>query len=219
MARTDLNQLSPAQRQDLVTQMLTFINDDVVDDHIHINHSGADLLEGHRAYIGRMETHLQQNGGGALVPLPKWNPANPIPAEFNVVKSADDGTVLPPLENLNPNMPLPSAFHSPALCSFQSAANIGNGLNGWHGSVHVTIGGTMRNSVIAPAAPIFWCWHAFLDDVYAAWQACPNHPAPMDAFMLDSDALSSQSMPSGKVTRRLYAEWADWSEKSLKLQK
>ncbi|MEO7659464.1 MAG: hypothetical protein ABIV48_07605, partial [Pyrinomonadaceae bacterium] len=86
MARTNLNQLPSAQRQDLVNRMLPFITDAVVTDHTHITHSGAQLFEGHRAYIGRMEAYLQQNGGGAFVPLPKWNPVNPIPAEFNLVK-------------------------------------------------------------------------------------------------------------------------------------
>lgn len=58
MARINLNGLSSAERQDLVNLMLSFITDAVVDDHIHIIHSGAHLLEGHRAYIVRLETYL-----------------------------------------------------------------------------------------------------------------------------------------------------------------
>lgn len=219
MASTDLNELSSAQRQDLVNRMMGFINDAVVDDHIHITHSGAQLFTGHRVYIRRMETYLQQNGGGAFVPLPRWDPANPIPAEFNVVKPADDGTPYPPLENLNPNMPLPSAFRSPTVCGIQSAANLGNAINGWHGSVHVEIGGTMGVATIASAAPIFWCWHAFLDDVYAEWLVCPSHPAPLDNLLFETAAISNKSMPSGNVTRRLFKEWADWSKNNLKLKK
>lgn len=30
----------------------------------------------------------------------------------------------------------------------------------------------MADIMISPAAPIFWCWHAFLDHVYYDWQFC-----------------------------------------------
>jgi hypothetical protein len=221
MARTNINDLTSVQRQDLVTRMLGFINDAVVNDHLHITHSGAQLLEGHRAYIAHMENHLQQNGGGTFAPLPSWDPATTIPAEFDVVKPADDGTQLPPLDNLNPNMPLPAAFQRAALCAFQTAGDLGNAINGWHGSVHLAIGGAMGDAVIAPAAPIFWCWHAYLDDVYAAWLACASHAAPHaappEALPLNIKALSG-AMPSHTVTSQLFKEWAEWSRTTLKLQ-
>lgn len=217
MARKNLNGLSSAERQDLVNRMLPFITDAVVTDHTHIIHSGSQLFEGHRAFIGRMETYLQQNGGGAFVPLPFWNPADPIPAEFNVVKPKDNGTPYAKLVNLNPNMPLPPAFTSLELCKFNNAADMGNAINGWHGDVHNKIGGAMGSPLISPAAPIFWCWHAFLDDVYANWLACLNHNAPLGEF-LNAAALSDKSMPSGKVTSKLFKEWSDWSKNNLKLK-
>lgn len=87
--------------------MLQYIDDAVVVDHMNIIHFGLQLFTGHRAYIAGMETFLLANGGSAFVPLPLWNPSSPIPSEFNVVKTQDDGTPRPPLVNLNPNMPLP----------------------------------------------------------------------------------------------------------------
>lgn len=170
--RPDLNALSAADRKSLVKLMLDYIDDSVVSDHMNIVHSGVQIFTGHRAYIAGMETYLAANGGSKFVPLPMWNPANPIPAEFNVVKPTDSNVARPPLQNLNPNKTLPAQFEFPAVCSFASADDLGNAINGWHGSVHIAIGGTMANATIASAAPIFWCWHAFLDHVYYSWQFC-----------------------------------------------
>lgn len=58
------------------------------------------------------------------------------------------------------------------MCEFESGADLGNAINGWHGSVHIAIGGTMSSIMIASAAPIFWCWHAFVDHIYWNWQMC-----------------------------------------------
>ena len=170
--RQDLNTLSAADRQALVDLMLTYLNDDVVDDHMAIVHSGVEIFTGHRAYIAAMEGWLQSHGGAAFVPLPYWNSANPIPPEFDVVKPADDGTPRPPLMNLNPNMPKPAQYEWPAVCTYEDPADLGDAINGWHGSVHCAIGGSMCMIAIASAAPIFWCWHAFVDHIYWDWQRC-----------------------------------------------
>src|SRR3990172_9217602 len=179
--RADLNtDFASGDRQALVSLMLQYIDDGVVAAHMNIIHGGVDLFTGHRAYIAGMEAYLANNGGGRFVPLPLWDPASPIPAEFNVVKADDSGNPRPALVNLAPNMPLPTMFRSPALCSFQSGGALGNAINGWHGSVHTTIDGTMGDIMISPSAPIFWCWHAFLDHVFWDWQNClaPAAPAP-----------------------------------------
>lgn len=170
--REDLNTLPASDRQALVDLMLTYLTDDIVDDHMAIVHSGVQIFTGHRAYIGAMETWLQANGGAAFLPLPYWNPANPIPAEFNVVKATDGGMARPPLVDLTPNMAKPAQFEWPAVCSYDDADDLGNAINGWHGGVHCTIGGTMCNIMQASAAPIFWCWHAFVDHIYWDWQRC-----------------------------------------------
>lgn len=219
MARPLLNSFSPAQRQDLATRILAYVTDAVVDAHMQIVHSGAPLLTGHRAYIAGLEQYLQQNGAGAFVPLPKWDPATPIPGEFNVVKAEDDGTPRPALVNLNPNKPLPAAFRSPALCNIPTADALGNGLNGYHGVVHTTIGGAMGDAMISPAAPIFWCWHGFIDDVYAGWLACPAHGQhPLAADLLDANALLNSPKPSGVVSKTLHQEWAEWGKNTLMLR-
>ena len=169
--KPDLNGLSPQERQTLVDLMLQYITDRIVDDHKFIVHGGANLFTGHRAYIAGLESSLSSKGAGQFVPLPKWVPANPIPAEFNVVKPQDDGTARPALVNLNPQRRLPSEYQCPELSQrFDTLENLGSSIIGWHDGVHNAVGGTMAILAIAPAAPIFWCYHGFLDDIYYDWE-------------------------------------------------
>ncbi|HEU5319328.1 MAG TPA: tyrosinase family protein [Methylomirabilota bacterium] len=168
--RSDLNTLTPPQRTQLVNLMLSYLTDAVVADHVSIVHSGLELFTGHRAYLLGMENFLLASGGAAFVPLPFWNSATPIPSEFNVVKNPGPGR--PPLQNLNPSIPKPPQFEHPAVCEYDDPAQLGNDINGWHGSVHCAIGGTMCMLPVASAAPIFWCWHAFVDHIYWDWQRC-----------------------------------------------
>ena len=168
--RQDLNALPAADRQALVNLILQYLTDPVVAAHTTINHAGEHIFTGHRQYIEQLEAFLVAQGGGRFVPLPAWSPAKPIPAEFNVVKPQDNGSARPPLINLSPNLPMPGAYAPPAVCNFASGTDLGNNVNGWHGAVHNTVGGTMSQLSIASAAPIFWCWHAFVDEIYWDFQ-------------------------------------------------
>lgn len=164
---TDLNNdLTPAQRQVLVNLMLNYVNDAVVAEHPLLDHFDRHLFTHHEQYIRAMEDWLKTNGGAEFVPLPKWNPANPIPAEFNVVKARDNGTPRTPLANLNPNLPRPGAFAPAAVCAFPNTDDLGNAIRIWHNSVHGAVGGTMANFDTASAAPIFWCWHKYVNETY-----------------------------------------------------
>jgi hypothetical protein len=171
--RQDLNAFSAADRQALANLIMQYLNDQVVADHLSIVHAGEQLFTGHRAYIAKLENFLTTQGAGRFVPLPAWDPATPIPAELNVVKATDAGVARPPLRNLTPNRPKPAEFAPPSVCNFASATVLGDAVNPWHGSVHTTIGGTMADITISPAAPIFWCWHAYVDEIYWDFQnAC-----------------------------------------------
>jgi len=159
--------------------MLSYINDAVVWAHSPqnpngiVHHMGEHAFITHRNFIGDMESWLLTHGGAAFVPLPSWNPAKPIPPEFNVVKAQDDSTPRPPLQNLNPNLPKPAGLAPPGLCNVANADTLwDNGTDPWHGTVHVTIGGTMGDITIAPAAPIFFCWHGYVDEIYEDWIRC-----------------------------------------------
>jgi hypothetical protein len=172
--RIDLNSIPAGDRQKLVDLMLQYLTDEVVDDHMSIVHSGVDFFAGHRVYLGAMEAWLAANGGPEFVPLPEWSPANEIPPEFDVVKPRDDGTARDALQDLTPNDPPSPSFAFPAVCSTGTVEELSNAVNPWHGGVHVTVGGAMGNLMNAPAAPIFWCWHAYLDDIYFDWESCAN---------------------------------------------
>jgi len=177
--RRNLNSLTGPERTTLVGLMLNYINDAVVWAHnpnnpaAIVHHMGEHAFITHRNFIGDMEAWLATHGGAQFVPLPSWNPANPIPAEFNVVKPQDGGAARPPLVNLNPNLPKPASLNPPALCSIANADALWDvNVDGWHGSVHITIGGTMGDITIAPAAPIFFCWHGFVDEIYDDYLRC-----------------------------------------------
>jgi Common central domain of tyrosinase len=199
--RADLNTLTPAQRTQLVNLMLGYLTDAVVSEHASIIHSGLELFTGHRAYLLDMENYLSANGGGAFDPLPFWNSANPIPAEFSVVKNP--GALRPPLGNLNPNIPKPPQFEYPAVCDYDDPAQLGNDINGWHGSVHCAIGGTMCMLPVASAAPIFWCWHGFVDHIYWDWQRCTVSCPDVTGCTLEiaKKKLKAAGLNSGSLTR------------------
>jgi hypothetical protein len=159
--------------------MLTYINDAIVWQHnpenpnAIVHHMGEHAFVTHRNFIGDLESWLQSHGGNQFVPLPMWNPANPIPPEFNVVKATDGGTPRPPLQNLNPHLPKPVGLNPPTLCNTANADSLWDiNVDNWHGQVHVTIGGSMGDIRIAPAAPIFFCWHSFVDEIYEDYLRC-----------------------------------------------
>jgi hypothetical protein len=178
MARArDLNSLSAAERTTLVGLMLEYINDARVDFHRHhVVHRDVTLFTHHTAMIRELEDFLVARGFSQFVPLPTWNPANPIPDEFFVVKPFDNGTfsrvvngqveTRPALQDRTPNLPKPVDFAHPQICSFTDGNVLGNEMNGWHGSVHCGIGGTMCDIRQSPAAPIFWNWHAYVSEMF-----------------------------------------------------
>lgn len=183
--RINLNALPGSERQALRDLILDFLNDAVVGDHPSIVHSGVNFFTGHRSYLARLESFLTLNGGARFVPLPEWDPRNEIPAEFNVVDALDDGTARVPLANLTPNDPMPPEFAPNTVCAFETAEDLAAAVIPWHNGVHVGVGGTMVDFMQAPAAPIFWCWHALLDDIYFDWQACvldPEVPEPEHGY-------------------------------------
>ena len=172
--RARLESFSSTERRQLINLMLQYLTDTVVAEHAGIVHSGTRFFTGHRDYIAGMENFLVLKNANSFVPLPKWDPGTPIPIEFNVVKPEDNGAPRPPLGNLNPNWPILPEFAFPAVCRYTTLEELARAVIPWHNMVHSLIGGTMASPIFAPAAPIFWCWHAFIDDIYHDWQQCKN---------------------------------------------
>jgi len=182
-----------ANLSDLVNLMLQYIDDSVVQDHkLNGQHTyDEEFFIWHKNYILGMEKFLSANGGDAFVPLPYWDPRIPIPDAFNVVKPYDDGTmgegdprdpdvpqpIRDPLEHLGP-FGWNSGYDYPTVCrEFSNADSLGQAVENEHNTIHGSIGGTMGAVPTASAAPIFWCWHAFLDKIYDDWLACSQQKA------------------------------------------
>ncbi|MDX1589976.1 MAG: tyrosinase family protein [Oleiphilaceae bacterium] len=175
----DINQhLTRAGRRALVRFMFRYLTDEVVAVHQNLRHFGAFLFTDHRDYLAGMERFFEDQGVPEFVPLPVWNPARPIPQELDRVRRTDSGAPRSPewanrLQNRRPDLPLPRAFTPSRICGFRDATTLGNALgNNWHNRVHNVVGGAMATMEHAPAAPVFWCFHAFIDGIYRDWLDC-----------------------------------------------
>lgn len=57
-------------------------------------------------------------------------------------------------------------------------AGLGIAKKGPHFLVHLAVGGKVADIPKAPEAPLFWPWHAFIDDIYQSWLDIGGDPAP-----------------------------------------
>ncbi len=114
------------------------------------------FLTWHQHFLAELETWLVNNGGAEFVPLPYWDPANPIPSQLN-------------RNNTNVNMPLPTNLQPAALKTISSFTALNNRMLPYHGTVHDNLGGAMPDPKKSPSDPIFWPFHAFLVGVYEQW--------------------------------------------------
>ncbi|WP_437502239.1 tyrosinase family protein [Sorangium sp. So ce1099] len=170
--------------------MLNYIDASVLAEHAnghdwHHPSNGELFFSRHRDYIAKLEAFLAASGQGAFVPLPKWDPHLSIPTEFLAVKPLP-GVPLTPL-NSAPNQPPPANVLSPA--AFGTVSAYARAVEPWHDIVHGAIGGAMSSVSAAPAALIFWCWHAYLDDLYWDWQRL----APYQEFRLQTGTALHQT--------------------------
>jgi hypothetical protein len=118
---------------------------------------GNGFLTWHQHFIAELETWLVNNGGASFVPLPFWNPANPIPTQLNK-------------GNTNVSMPLPAALKPAALKTITTYTALNSLTVPYHNAVHNALGGQMPNAQTSPSDPIFWPFHAFLVGVYERWR-------------------------------------------------
>jgi len=147
-----------------------YVTPEIVDLHWNAAQAGAHrdpvmFLTFHREFIGGLDAFLSEQGYPQFVPLRAWNPAEPIPMEFNIPNFGPRR-----LRNLNPNVSFSPDFDPENLSSFRTVAELGDALMSRHNLVHQRIGGIMNDMRMAPLAPIFWPFHGFIDDIYANWQ-------------------------------------------------
>jgi hypothetical protein len=193
-------------------------------------HDDFNFLPFHRVYIGGMEDYFILNGHPEFVPLPNWEPNTPTPIEFQVVDADCMSTVctnnvpsggpsvycLTPT-NWNPNEPLPGYLqipnpdpNEPELCDHPFSPTEPGGKdkfglsrqieNPYHNGVHMDMGGNMFGFA-SPASPIFWCFHAYLDDLWKEWECnCPlqSTTASVDLYMKDNNYIMQNIRDRGE---------------------
>lgn len=152
---------------------------------------GERFLIFHKQFIDKFDVFRHSKG---LFPVSAWDPATPIPAALSHdhILSAGRNTDYP--NSVDPHCKTPTwatatggtqpdPLHGyTKLSQFQSLDELGRSIdNGWHGTVHNTIGGDM-SQFHSPIDPIFWRWHRWIDNVRANWQALhsPTHVSRFD---------------------------------------
>ncbi len=116
------------------------------------------------------------------------------------------------------------ALNRPGLCdwnmepSFPDPSNMGNccpnGLSRkietpYHDNTHVWMGDPDNNQFTpngvmsyfrSPAAPIFWIWHAYVDDIWKEWEEyCPDVALPpVDLYMKDTPKVVESERDRGE---------------------
>ncbi len=193
MHRRDLSTLSSAERAELASLIRNYVTQSVIDDHKawHDMHnsggttgpgSGEQFLTFHRDFVGRLENSLSSNPTTRkYTPLPKWNPATPIPPEFSHPgRNTDDPRVpLPSWATIGGGITPDPVFGYTSLRQFQSFDELGRALGSrYHGSVHNAVGGVMT-TFRSPRDPIFFPWHAFLDDIWSQWEELRTSQPPV----------------------------------------
>jgi hypothetical protein len=99
--------------------------------------------------------------------LPSWRPWEPVPLEF-LVPPQERGFVHPPIPPVSEVEFAP--WSSENVARWRDLNAMGFALSwGPHFRVHFTCGGEMAIIPRAPVAPLFWPWHAFIDEIYEDW--------------------------------------------------
>jgi hypothetical protein len=193
-------------------------------------HDDVNFLPFHRAYIESMEDFLVRRGYSQFVPLPYWTPSTAVPMEFRVVDpdcssaicdhSVWGDTLKDCSRNINwaPGIQRPSYINLPVttgsnndLCDYPfitGATGLSRVLKGelpnsanstYHNSVHSNMNGTM-GVFTSPAAPVFWCFHALIDDMWKQYECmCPSKGGKaVDLYMKDTPKIVASERDIGK---------------------
>jgi hypothetical protein len=174
--------LTSSQRSALATRIQQCVTPQILETHRQIDSNfgheqGLALLEMHRNLIYDLEKCLVISGAGQFVPIPYWNPGDPIPVEARAVKQTG-GPTNPPLERSEvwkSDVDAAKAgrftpwelFWHPTVEDFADWEFVL-----YHNAVHGAVGGTMdgNHMHVSPAAVVFWLFHAYLNNIYTQWQ-------------------------------------------------
>jgi hypothetical protein len=104
--------------------------------------------------------------------LPYWKPWTPIPEPLRHHNETLFGVWAPARTPTEVTEDWFDMWSNHNLAAWPDADKMGIMMSwGPHFWVHFHVGGVMRQLHLAPAAPIFWLWHAFIDNIYSEYQA------------------------------------------------
>lgn len=201
MSRSSLNNLTASEKNELSGLVQLYATPAVVDQHLKAVQSGihnnpVSFLAFHREYIGGLESFLSRQGYSKYAPLPAWNPIEPIPREFNIPSTGPGKLV-----NLDPKISFSPEFDHNNLNRFRTETDFGMALMARHNTVHAAISGIMNTLHSAPKAPIFWPFHAYIDDIWVQWESL-SVTAPSVLGLTLSEAylkLMSRNLTLGSI--------------------
>lgn len=193
-------------------------------------HSEFDFLPFHRMYIERMEDFLIRQGFPQFVPLPYWDPSGTVPLPLRVI-DADCGSATCNNGNgacsfsinWTPNRVLPANLKLPIiaganndLCDWNmynpappitmsNNEGSGNSISAriespYHDGTHIAMQGVMSN-FRSPSLPIFWLWHAYVDDIWKKWDCNCTQSGMIgssDLYMKDNNLIIQSERDRGQ---------------------
>jgi len=187
--RRSINSLSTLERNQFKNAMFSILTDSKV---AQFPAGGRTILSNAKAYLRAIDIVLGvQLGYG----VPRWFPGDPIPPELMYVRPHDNGTQRSPLVNSDPRL-IPSVDLTYPLLSRFTPDALEAAIEDWDSRVRAAVGGSLSDPQQAAAAPIFWCWYAWLAQMFSDYNASyPNRP--------DKDAPAAKMFCGANADGRL----------------
>ena len=152
----------------------------------HYQHGTQRFLPWHRIYLILLERQLRSIHPDVTIPYWDWTVDRAFPAWLAgftpTVTTPAQGAIHVTRSPADPAA-LPTAGEIAEVLADTDFASFTSQLEGYHGSVHVWVGGTMGNIPTAPCDPVFFMHHANIDRLWSEWQAAnpgknPSLPGP-----------------------------------------
>ena len=172
--------------------------------HTMMSHNGRNFLAWHREYLAKIEARLIAIN--PLVTIPYWDWVTDrfsIPTELTDPGDlADWGITRGGTFN---GSSLASVAQLNLLLAGSNFDTFQSGLEAapFHNRLHNLVGGTMLTSA-SPADPVFWLHHAFIDKIWADWQALHPGVNPLNpSEVLQPPPIMSRTVTQVLDTRKL----------------
>src|SRR5216683_2521275 len=153
---------------------------------MHYQHGTERFLPWHRIYLILLEQQLRAIHPDVYIPYWDWTVDRGFPSWLAgytpTVTTPAQGAITVTRSPHDPNF-LPTVAEIGNVMANNNFANFRGQLEGYHGSVHVWVGGTMGAIPTAPCDPVFFMHHANIDRIWSQWQAAnpgknPDLPGP-----------------------------------------